>query len=301
MNAQMDMPDLGRIIPNVPAAEYHKRELGVISAGVLRMLNEQTPAHYRAWVADTDENDTPDKMFGRAYHDRVLLPKLFAETYVAPPKDPPRDLRHLRNAKKPSDDTIASIAWWDGWQAENAGRVVLSAKDFDLIEAMHYALMRDSEIAEIFSEGDSEITLRCTDDETGLECKARADRWNRRKRWMGDLKTTVDASERGFARSVVRYGYDITHAHYSECARLCGEPLDKYVIVAQEKRKPYLAALYQLDEAAETRGYEIRQKGMETMAACLASGDWPGYPRGIQPLALPGWAIANEMEISYVE
>src|SRR3546814_3538690 len=118
---------------------------------------------------------------------------------------------------------------------------------------------------------------------------------------MSDLKATDDASERGFGRSVVNYGYDITHAHYCEGARACGEPVDKYLIVAQEKKAPYLAAVYELDAAAESRGYEIRNAGMQTMLGCLSTNPWPGYPRGIQPLALPGWAIANEMEISYVE
>lgn len=291
----------GTIELGVPAEAYHRRELGVVSAGVLRRLNEQTPAHYRAWVDEKDEGDTPAKVFGKAYHDRVLLPELYAATYVAPPKDPPRDLRHLRNAKKPSDDTLASIAWWDAWEAENVGKIVLSADDFALIEAMHTALMRDPDIAALFAEGDSEVTLRWTDDESGLQCKARADRWNRRLRIMADLKTTDDASERGFGRSVVRYGYDITHAHYSEGAKACGEPLDQYLIVAQEKKAPFLPAVYALDAAAEARGYEIRQRGIDLMANCLASNTWPGYPRGVQPLALPGWAIANEMEISYVE
>src|SRR3546814_1066872 len=100
---------------------------------------------------------------------------------------------------------------------------------------------------------------------------------------------------------LVKYGYDVTHAHYCEGARACGEPVDKYLIVAQEKKAPYLAAVYELDAAAESRGYEIRNAGMQTMLGCLSTNTWPGYPRGIQPLALPGWAIANEMEISYVE
>lgn len=298
----LDMPELGRIIPNVPAAEYHRRELGVISAGVLRMLNEQTPAHYRAWVDAKDGGDSPAMALGRAYHDRVLLPELFAKSYVAQATNAPRDLRHLRNAKKPSDDTLASIAWWDAWQAENAGKTVLTADDFALIEAMYAALMRNPDAADaLFTDGESEVTLRWTDGDTGLKCKARADRWNRRRRFMADLKSTDDASERGFGRSVVRYGYDITHAHYCEAAKECGEPLDCYLIVAQEKRPPYLSVVYQLDVAAEARGYEIRNSGMQTMLGCLATNTWPGYPSGVQPLALPGWAIANEMEISYVE
>src|SRR3546814_9642788 len=72
-------------------------------------------------------------------------------------------------------------------------------------------------------------------------------------------------------------------------------------VCSSDLKAPYLAAVYELDAAAESRGYEIRNAGMQTMLGCLSTNTWPGYPRGIQPLALPGWAIANEMEISYVE
>lgn len=288
MNAQLKPAPAGEILLDVPAAEYHRRELGEVSASVLKRLNEQTPAHYHEWASSEDEHDTPAMAFGRAYHDRVLLPEVYAAQYAVAP-----DFGDMRSS--------TNRAARDAWIAARPGLTLLSQADADKIEAMHAALMRDPEIAEIFSEGDSEVTLRWIDEATGLPCKARADRWNRRRRRMADLKTTDDASERGFGRSVVRYGYDITHAHYCEGSRAVGEPVEDYILVVQEKRKPYLAAMYRLDAAAEARGYEIRQRGMDTMAACMASDTWPGYPRGIQPLSLPGWAIANEMEISYVE
>jgi hypothetical protein len=301
MSAQLQ-DAIGQVQLNVPAHDYHQRELGVVSAGVLRRLTEETPAHYRAWVDDADEGDTPAKVFGKAYHDRVLLPDLFFEQYVGEPVGAPsRPTDAMRNAKQPSASSIERVAFWNAWEAENAGKTVLSASDFALIESMHSALMREPQIAEIFAEGDSEVTLRWTDGETGLRCKARPDRWNRRLRLMADLKTSADASDRAFGRSVVAYGYDITHAHYVEGARACGDPVEKYVFVVQEKRKPYLPVLYELDAAGEARGYELRGRGMNVMSACLASNKWPGYPSGIQSLALPGWAIANEMEIDYVD
>lgn len=302
MNAQLKPMPTSEILLGVPAEEYHRRELGVVSAGVLRRLHEKTPAHYRAWVDDTDEGDTPAKVFGRAYHDRVLLPELFARRYVGEPVGAPmRPTDAMRNAKNQSQSSIDRVAFWEAWDAENAGKIVMAADQFALIEAMHAALMRNPEAAELFDEGESEVTLRWIDEATGLRCKARADRWNRRKRRMADLKTTDDAGERAFGRSVVKFGYDITHAHYCEGAKACGEPVDEYLIVAQEKSAPYLVAVYQLDAPAEARGYEIRERGMRTIETCLAADNWPGYPRGVQPLSLPGWAIANEMEISYVE
>lgn len=286
---------------NVPAEVYHRKELGVVNCGALSRL-AKTPAHYRAWLDEAEDSDTAAKVFGRAYHDRVLLPNLFARRYVGEPIGAPyRPTDAMRNAKNPSESSIARVQFWDEWDSRNAGKIVLSAKDFALIEVMHAALMSDPDIATLFGEGDSEVTLLWADDDTGLKCKARADRWNRRTRIMADLKTTDDASPRAFARSVVNYGYEVAHAHYCEGAKACGEPIKHYLFVAQEKHPPYLAAVYELDVAGESRGQEIRQRGIDTMAECMTSNTWPGYPRGVQSLPLPGWAIANEMEMSYVD
>lgn len=272
----------------VPAEDYHRKELGVASAGVLHRLDEKTPAHYRAWVDGQDEIDTPAMQFGRAYHARVLEPAVFAQQFIVSPDF--GDLRSSTNRKAR-----------DEWREAHPGVSIITQSDADLIEAMHAGLMANPKVAELLAEGDSEVTMRWTDPATGLRCKARADRWNRQRRYMVDLKTTLDASPRQFARSVVSYGYDVTHAHYTEGARECGEPIDHYYIVAQEKRAPHLAAVYQLSPAAEARGYEIRSRGMATIAGCLAANQWPGYPSEVQDLELPGWAITEEMEIGYVE
>lgn len=284
-----DFPPLtGTLQLDLPAHEYHRRELGVASAGVLRRLSVETPAHYRAWIDGEEEAETPALAFGRAYHCRVLEPERYAAEYAVAP-----DFGDMRSS--------ASRARRDAWMAERPGVTVLSAATAAVIEEMHAALMRNGDIAELFAQGDTEVTVRWTDEATGVRCKARPDHWCRRRRVMADLKTAADAGEAAFGRAVVRHGYDITHAHYTEGARACGEPVEKYVFVVQEKRRPYLAALYELDAAAEARGHEIRQRGLDCLAACLASNEWPGYPRGIQTLALPGWAIAEEMEIGYVD
>src|SRR5690606_39705122 len=72
MNAELQPATDASIALGVPAEEYHRRELGVATSGVLRMLRDRTPAHYRAWVDAQDNGDTPALVFGRAYHCRVL-------------------------------------------------------------------------------------------------------------------------------------------------------------------------------------------------------------------------------------
>lgn len=293
MNAVLADTARGQVIHGLPAEEYHRREIGVASSGVLKMLRIKTPAHLRAWYESEGEDDTPALAFGRAYHMRVLEPERFAETYITAPEDPPRrPTRAQRDAKKPSQDTLDAIAWWDAWESENAGRVVLSAGTFEQIEAMHAALLLNPLVAGLLRDGDAEVTLRWTDEATGVACKARADWHVPARAIFADLKTTEDASPAAFARAVERYGYHIQHAHYAQGARACGIPLKNYLIVAQEKEAPYLSAVYQIDAHAEARGFELCARGMQTLAACTASNDWPGYT-GITELSLPAWALKD--------
>ena len=283
----------GQILLGVPAEEYQRRELGVATSGVLQRLRTKTPAHIKAWVSQQDE-ETPAKAFGKAYHCAVFEPEVFAATYCKPPVNPPRDLRYLRDAKRPGESTLESIAFWDAWDAEHAGRIQLSQDFFELIEEMLAGLRSNPLVNNLlFVEGgNNEVTMRWTDAATDVPCKARADRWLRKMRVMVDLKSTDDASEEAFRRSVDKFGYHIQHAHYSEGAMACGEPLDEYLIVAQEKDAPYLARVFRVDAAAEARGFELRERGLQILKRCREANEWPGYV-GITELSLPPWALKD--------
>lgn len=294
MNAALaDRAPRGQILFDVPAAEYQRRELGVASSGVLVMLDRgKTPAHVQAWAAGVDET-TEAKAFGQAYHCRILEPERFAAQYIAPPKKAPRrpSVRQV-DAKKPSKATVAAIEFWRAWDAENAGRIVLAPKDRDKIEAMAAALATNPVALNALTGGRTEVTLRWDDEETGVPCKARWDSWKESLAVLGDLKAVEDASPSAFNRSVANYGYHIQQAHYVEGARVCGIPLRNYLLVAQEKEAPYLAAVHQLDAESELRGYELRARAMRVLRDCRESGKWPGYT-GIHPLSLPVWAMKD--------
>ncbi|SDY08550.1 PD-(D/E)XK nuclease-like domain-containing protein [Lysobacter enzymogenes] len=298
------MTERGQILLDLPADEYHQRELGVASSTVLKLLHEKTPAHYRLWVDSAHDNETPALLFGRAYHCRVFEPERYAlEFAVEPEGAPARPTDAMRNAQNPSESSVARVAFWDRWDAENAGKTVLSRFDADRIEAMHAALMANPVVRELLfdEDGANEVSLRWIDPDTGVACKARVDRWKRTARIGIDLKSTDDASPLGFAKAVAKYGYHIQQAHYCAGAAAIDEAFRRYLIVAQEKAAPYLAAVYALDAASESRGFELRQEAMQTMAACLSADEWPGYGPETQELTLPAWAYGDAMEISYVE
>ena len=283
--------------PEITASEYHVKRLGEISnSGIKRLL--RSPAHYRAWIEDAEEkDDTPALVFGRAFHCALLEPQVFAKTYTTdvPPEDAPRCPSSLqRGAKNPSPQTVEAIAWWDAWERDHAGMIQLSPKDVERIHAMIGSVMAHPIASRAVISGRPEVTLRWTDEETGLPCKARADYFvDGKMRYVIDVKTCEDASPEVFAKAVHKYGYHIQHAHYVEGFRAIGLPLHNYLILAVEHKPPYAVAVYIIDAATELRGFELRKRAIDAAQRCTESGVWPAYATSITQLALPAWALKD--------
>lgn len=279
---------------DVPAEVYHRRELGVVNKGALDQL-AKTPAHYRAWVDDQAQQvETPALAFGKALHCAVLEPDVFDATYIIARDHPySRVSDRLRNAKKPSQGTLDAIAYWDDWAREMGGKIEVSHDDAIALRGMQAAVFAHPIARKLFKGGVSEETVVWTDPRTGLLCKARLDYHQRSLGIVSDLKSTEDASPRGFARSVAHYRYHVQHAHYADAFAVTGNELRMFAFVAVEKAPPYAVSVYTIDAEAEARGMELREQDMATLARCLETDTWPGYPAGINRLALPNWALRD--------
>lgn len=282
------------IYPDVPHEVYHRRELGVVNNGALKILSGKTPAHYRAWVDATEDDDTAALVFGRALHCAVLEPELFAETYVEPVEHPHRRPTSIqRNAKKPSQSTLDAIAYWDAWEAANAGKIEITVAEKTRLIGMSKAIRQHPLAARLLVGGTAEETIVWDDPRTGLRCKARADYHAAERGVLVDIKTTEDASEKGFMLSVARYGYHLQHAHYASAFQALGEELRAFLFVAVEKEPPYATAVHCLDAEAEARGIELRDRAMDTLSDCLRADFWPGYSNRIHRVSLPVWALRD--------
>ena len=286
------------IYPDVPAEVYHRRELGVVNNGALKILSGKTPSHYRAWVdevVEETETETAAKTFGKALHCAVLEPELFERTYIMAREHPfNRVSDRLRNAKKPSQSTLDAIAYWDAWQREMGDKIEIGAKDSIRLRGMAKAVHEHPIAGKFFAGGMAEATCIYDDPRTGLRCKTRMDYW-REDLWMiGDLKSAEDANPRAFARSVVNYGYHLQHAHYTSGPQvLFGREAPRFLFCAVEKEPPYSVGVYMLDADAETRGHELRDRAMDALDTCLRTDEWPGLPPVVNTLSLPGWAFTD--------
>ena len=290
MNAQMatTQPVTG-VFYNEPAEVYYRKRLDECNAtGMKYML--RSPAHFKHYIEGQDDEDTPAKTFGRMFHCASLEPDVFASTYCVLPEDAPRDLRRFRDAKKPSIETLDSIDWWDRWESDNRGKVIVSKADYDKAQFMGQSVRRHPEAAGLLIGGRREVTMRWVDEETGLACKSRVDLYEPGEFQM-DLKSCTDASKEGFGRAVASYMYDMQGAHYLDGVRSNGDTIKWFIFLACESSAPYVCQPYILNPPDEERGWILRNKAIKRQAECLKQGRWPGYSDHIEAISMPTWAF----------
>jgi exodeoxyribonuclease VIII len=133
--------------------------------------------------------------------------------------------------------------------------------------------------ARILSNGLPEVIKTWTDPKSGAPVKCRADWDNENMGIIADLKTTDDASPKGFAKSCRKWTYDKQAAVYSD-----GMKRDNFVFMAVEKNAPYAVGVYFAGADMIEAGREKRDKNLNTYVEALSTGIWKGYSEDIVPV-----------------
>lgn len=252
-------------------AEYHAHE--AVSKSDLDLIH-RSPAHYKA----ARHEDTPALRFGTAFHCAVLENDRFNETYTVIEGD-----RRTKAVK----DSIKD--------AEAAGKIILTADDFNALMGMAQAVFKNPICAALLRGSLKEHSVFAELD--GVRVKCRPDGWSTEKGVLFDLKSTEDASPEGFARTVAKYRYHVQDAFYRHVvasATNCDADDLSFIFIAVEKKPPFAVALYQLDELAALQGWVDAREDLRRYKAAKESGKWCGYSPRIETLSLPRWAVSSE-------
>jgi hypothetical protein len=243
-------------------------------------LIARSPLHY--WARYLDPNRvapeaSPQMRLGTALHTHVLeLSRWDEEIAVAPAMD-----RRTKAGKEA----------WQAFQDDAAGKTVISSDDADQVLAMGRAVMRHPAAAMLLGlPGKAETTHMWTDAATGLECKCRPDWLTDDGTIVADLKTTKDASPRGFRRSIGDYRYHLQAAWYLHgLEQATGKRPDQFIFICVESTAPYACAVYAADAEMIERGHDQAMGDLAKLAVCKAADHWPSYSDQIEKLSLPGW------------
>jgi exodeoxyribonuclease VIII len=256
----------------------------------------RSPAHYWAARLDPDrepEKDTPSRIAGRALHCCILEPHTFAEKFVFVPEDAPKDLRHLRDAKNKGDSTIASIQFWDAFEASVAGRCIIDRATTVIVQHAAERIRNHPELIGYLQQGTAEESIFATDPVTGEPVKIRTD-WRTELAGMRviiDLKSTEDARPDPFSRIAYSYGYFAGAAYYCDVHEWAGlGKVDLYLLAAFERDSPNAVKIYEVRDEELQRGRLQYRAALNLFHHCRTNDEWPAYDTAIEPLLFPSWA-----------
>lgn len=273
----------------MPEADYHARP--ELSSTEARLILE-SPAKYR-WKKDHPPLIAASKKFdiGSAIHSKTLGTGYEAE--CIPDELLSSDGGIRSNAAKEKVEEIRA-----------AGKIPLKSSEFQPIADAAEAVLAHPGARNLFQQkGTAEVSVFSEDPATAVKVRARFDflpdtfSLGAPSRVAVDLKSCVDASPDGFAKSIANYNYDVQRAWYLDTLRWeTGEDAE-LVFVAVEKEPPYLVAVYQLPTLWVEMGKTKARVARERYAECLASGTWPGYSDKVHMPDPPTWLIyKHEME-----
>lgn len=215
-------------------------------------LIERSPAHYVSGYS----GDSAAFRLGTAAHSATLEPGQFAADYVVYTEG-------IRRGKK-----------WDAFEMDaiTAGKTVLNQKEHNEATQIANAVRSNPAASRYLSGGAAEQALvwRLGD----FDCKGRAD-------YIGDaivdLKSTGDASPRGFAYSCAKYGYFGQAAWYSDGQFKATGVRKPFVFVAVEKTPPYVVTVFRVPDEVLAAGREQYLTLLGRLDYCKKNNFWGGY------------------------
>lgn len=278
---------------DIPPGVYHGIKWAA-SASQLRTIHASTPAHLK-YALDNPEPPTPEMVFGELVHRRILEPsKPLPQVAIIPDVYPiPEDATTVKKGGARAGDLVEwnpRTKYCREWVAaqEALGLIVMSKDKLAEIDRAADAVMHNSEARDLIAGADTEVTLHWLT-VCGFPCKARLDLVPPGIA-MADLKTTADASERGFQRFAWDAGYHLQAAFYLDAWDVCGDRLYReFKFLAYEKGVG-LVRVHKCSDAIIEAGRVAYGAALETYMRCVRSGNWPGYPEEPAEWDVPAWA-----------
>lgn len=306
----------GKIV-DLPNEEYHAAP--AISHSKLEDFRSRA-SYYHAKHIDkrVAKEDTEDLLIGHASHTLVLEGITeYEKRYAVEPADAPRRPTKAQiNAKKPSEETVKTIEFWNEWDDGHKGACVLSAGIDRLNRSIAKSVRNNAVASALLSDPDfvPEITwrvrLRC-----GLYLQCRTDGWieSVSKTTSDVLKAanlSIEAGESialdfktceslsngefgAFDKAIVNYGYHRQQAFYTPIVQTVrNKVVDHFIFVAAEKQEPFETGVYRLDGDALKVGADENAESLSSLISCYKSNDWPGIPQNVVlKISLPEWYI----------
>lgn len=182
--------------------------------------------------------------------------------------------------------------------ARAAGAIPVLARKHEELSAIAEALRSQLARKKLYPfSGESKRRIEWTDPEFGVACAGELD--HVKGATILDLKMTRDASPDAIAIAMVRYGYDIQHAAYTQALATVEPALAgrvKMLFVFAEYDPPYAVTVAEPSGTMRSLGHFKWARACRIWGECLASGIWPGYSDDVVQIEAKPWQLTEAME-----
>jgi hypothetical protein len=246
--------------------EYHAHP--AISSSDVKAVYGKSLAHWKNSVRK------PSTAFaiGSAIHALILEPE--KQLVVRGPED--------RRGNKWKEALMA---------AEVEDKILLTEGDFDLAASVAKSALQNPVLQEYMAQKSyvAEASFFGKDPVTQVEIKCRPDGYIPDLGIVFDIKTTQDASPKGFPFELRKYSYDVQAAFYLRALKAAGYKAEQFVFICVEKAEPFAVGVHTITPTYMDFADRTVTQTLFKIANAQAVGEYPtGWPV-INMIDLPRW------------
>ena len=261
--------------------EYHAKTKYESSTTVRKVL--VSPKKY---LYDKTAESVPTKAMeeGTAIHTYFLENELFKNRYCFKPK--------AFNGRTKEGKQ---------WMEEHGHLNVLPAEWEENLIHMNHSFL-DSPAKIIYDiKGLTELSY-FSEDLSGIKAKCRPDWISSDGHTVVDLKTTQDASPKGFQKSIGQFGYHIQSSFYMRVLQNLDVPVKEFIFIAIEKTAPFCVGVYRASTEMLEEGNKKVDEAINQILWCKENDSYPDYtPNEIETISLPPWMTKKSEQQSSQE
>lgn len=303
---------LGKI-PDEPIDLYHAT--AAVSKSKVDVFRESPLLYHRRFVTKTlaAPESTEPMILGNAAGALILEGmSVFDSRYAIVPEDAPKKPTERQiNAKKPSDDTVAAIQWWSGFNAHTQGKTLLTADQYAVLLRMNEAIHLNPEFKILTAAGQPEVTFRTQGKHFAVQ--VRPDWLNEEGcsltdgyPYILDLKTIdklpCDEPDR-LSWKIADFGYHRQAFLYPEVvANVLKFPADvprpRFFFAFVEKQEPFDSVVVELSDTDIEIGQREVTDSLTKLRHCYETGVWKSPRKGVSKLTLPFSYVRKSLQLT---
>ena len=188
---------------------------------------------------------------------------------------------------KPADMRLNTKAGKE-WALEHQSKIIIDSELGNNLYEMEKSFM-DSPAKLIYDiKGQTELSY-FWDDLGTIKGKCRPDWISDDGEIVVDVKTTTDASPRGFQKSISNWGYHLQLGWYLRGLRKLGLSAEQFIFIAIEKTAPFCVGVYKADQEMINFAMKEIDQIMPEIQTAMVSNEFPDYTPEITSIGLPPW------------